>query len=614
MFEERTRRFGAGGAARSFDATRIRDVLRGPSRALAPPERHRFEQRLSAGAELVQAAPRAGVGELLLSEPSDAAEREADRFSAGLTGPSARPGAGPELDLGSVRIHTDERAAEAAQSLGAAAFTVGRDVVFDRDQYRPDTPRGDALMAHELAHVAQARQVGPSSSGEGFAVQRRKSDYPADKDSKDYSVLKPKKLNPRGPFSGGVLNLVSGYYTDSSKVGGRRTAELVLEILESSPTFVLMARALDDFYAKDTNPGFWIGFEHLGSKFIPQGSLFRTKTHLSLRSTAPSVDVMATATEDMILIDASSSKKMFAYDDPAIAGLDEQRAVAFAEVLIHEAVHAYRRVLGLGGAGLKGFIKEERDTRLGARSVLLEVAKATKNKTIASEARAAADAAIAGGNTMAAVARSLASGDRVTYLEKFYLGRALDLLLPKYKPEGTDVEETLSGPPPTWPELGDVEHLKKYLVAELVTLSSPKPKPEEPSVAPSPEFARDAGSTGTKKSAPPPEKKAPPKKKTPPPWLLGASDKAALESLVVGEHTLAELLTLEGKLATVKGASERALYYYALIFRVREIFLRLADEHAKATLAPSSPAYAKLCTELALKYLGLKKAYDPLGP
>jgi hypothetical protein len=323
---------------------------------------------------------------------------------------------------------------------------------------------------------------------------------------------------------------------------------------------------------------------------------------------------MATATEDMILIDASSSKKMFAYDDPAIAGLDEQRAVAFAEVLIHEAVHAYRRVLGLGGAGLKGFIKEERDTRLGARSVLLEVAKATKNKTIASEARAAADAAIAGGNTMAAVARSLASGDRVTYLEKFYLGRALDLLLPKYKPEGTDVEETLSGPPPTWPELGDVEHLKKYLVAELVTLSSPKPKPEEPSVAPSPEFARDAGSTGTKKSAPPPEKKAPPKKKTPPPWLLGASDKAALESLVVGEHTLAELLTLEGKLATVKGASERALYYYALIFRVREIFLRLADEHAKATLAPSSPAYAKLCTELALKYLGLKKAYDPLGP
>ncbi len=56
-----------------------------------------------------------------------------------------------------VRLHTDAIAARLAQRAGARAFAVGPHVAFDRGEYRPGTPVGDALLAHELAHTVQQR-------------------------------------------------------------------------------------------------------------------------------------------------------------------------------------------------------------------------------------------------------------------------------------------------------------------------------------------------------------------------------------------------------------------------------------------------------------------------
>lgn len=56
-----------------------------------------------------------------------------------------------------VRLHTDLPAQESAAELHAHAFTLGRDIVFARGQYRPDTEAGRRLFAHELAHVVQQR-------------------------------------------------------------------------------------------------------------------------------------------------------------------------------------------------------------------------------------------------------------------------------------------------------------------------------------------------------------------------------------------------------------------------------------------------------------------------
>jgi hypothetical protein len=58
-------------------------------------------------------------------------------------------------DFSEVRVHTDEKAAESAQALNAAAFTIGRDVVFAQGRYAPETGPGKSLLAHELTHVVQ---------------------------------------------------------------------------------------------------------------------------------------------------------------------------------------------------------------------------------------------------------------------------------------------------------------------------------------------------------------------------------------------------------------------------------------------------------------------------
>jgi hypothetical protein len=78
-------------------------------------------------------------------------------------GVRARYEAGLGRSLADVRVHTDGQAAEAARSMNADAYTVGRDVVFGEGRYRPGTPAGERLLAHELAHVVQ--QGGSSRSG-----------------------------------------------------------------------------------------------------------------------------------------------------------------------------------------------------------------------------------------------------------------------------------------------------------------------------------------------------------------------------------------------------------------------------------------------------------------
>ncbi len=77
-------------------------------------------------------------------------------------------------DFSQVRVHTDARAAESARAVGALAYTVGRDVVFGAGQYAPRTSDGQRLVAHELTHVVQQRDVNT-----GFPSPTR--DRPADR-------------------------------------------------------------------------------------------------------------------------------------------------------------------------------------------------------------------------------------------------------------------------------------------------------------------------------------------------------------------------------------------------------------------------------------------------
>ena len=58
-------------------------------------------------------------------------------------------------DFSDVRIHTDSAAAKSAQSINALAYTSRNDIVFNENQFSPETQSGKKLIAHELTHVLQ---------------------------------------------------------------------------------------------------------------------------------------------------------------------------------------------------------------------------------------------------------------------------------------------------------------------------------------------------------------------------------------------------------------------------------------------------------------------------
>jgi|GEM_PF-5953185 len=57
------------------------------------------------------------------------------------------------VDFSFVRIHNSSKAAETAHSIKARAFTIGRDIVFGKND--SNTHEGRRLLAHELMHVVQ---------------------------------------------------------------------------------------------------------------------------------------------------------------------------------------------------------------------------------------------------------------------------------------------------------------------------------------------------------------------------------------------------------------------------------------------------------------------------
>jgi peptidoglycan hydrolase-like protein with peptidoglycan-binding domain len=62
-------------------------------------------------------------------------------------------------DFSHVRVHTGAAAAASARAVGALAYTLGTDVVFNAGTYAPQTSEGRSLLAHELTHVVQQRAV-----------------------------------------------------------------------------------------------------------------------------------------------------------------------------------------------------------------------------------------------------------------------------------------------------------------------------------------------------------------------------------------------------------------------------------------------------------------------
>lgn len=130
-----------------------------------------------------------GIGGLFDAGVSALFKREQGAPAAARAPARGRLGAGRALDTGvrgrmehtfgcdfsSVRVHADSSAASMSSELHARAFTVGTDIAFAAGEYQPGTPTGDALLAHELAHVVQQQNASSlelaDGSGESSALE-----------------------------------------------------------------------------------------------------------------------------------------------------------------------------------------------------------------------------------------------------------------------------------------------------------------------------------------------------------------------------------------------------------------------------------------------------------
>jgi len=74
-----------------------------------------------------------------------------------------------------VRVHSDARAADSADALGAFAYTAGPHIVFGAGQYAPHTEGGRSLLAHELAHVVQQNRSSAVNAGPDDALEAEAS-------------------------------------------------------------------------------------------------------------------------------------------------------------------------------------------------------------------------------------------------------------------------------------------------------------------------------------------------------------------------------------------------------------------------------------------------------
>jgi Domain of unknown function (DUF4157) len=110
-----------------------------------------------------------------------------------------------------VRVHADSRAAQLSSRLNARAFTVGSDVAFAAGEYNPGTLVGDALIAHELAHVVQQQggAAAPMAKGES-EYSRLEEDADLSAMGAIISMWRDSKLRVKGIATNAMPRLRSG--------------------------------------------------------------------------------------------------------------------------------------------------------------------------------------------------------------------------------------------------------------------------------------------------------------------------------------------------------------------------------------------------------------------
>ena len=121
---------------------------------------------------------RCGIGSSCPCQPHDkitAVQRDLQRATVGGGSPLSgqtrtRMERAFTSDFSAVRLHSGPAAQAVASTLHAQAVTAGTDILFGSGADRPDSPGGERLLAHELAHVVQQAHGLPGAALDGGAT------------------------------------------------------------------------------------------------------------------------------------------------------------------------------------------------------------------------------------------------------------------------------------------------------------------------------------------------------------------------------------------------------------------------------------------------------------
>jgi len=473
-------------------------------------------------------------------------------------------------DFGQVSVHVDERAAAIAQVVNAQAFTMGRDIVFGAGQYAPGTVEGKKLLAHEMAHVIQQSQSG------NILIQGR-WEYPPDISQlydigRTYTILHPTRLRPQGPFTLNLLHLISSTFTVSAAWHSQEMAHAILEALESSATFVFIAQQLDRYYRRRNTPDISIFWAN-GSRFIPAGA-------------PPFWPGGSGGRGDRIHIDRSVTT--FRPGAMSSAGLAYQ-TMAFVRVVVHEAAHAYRHIRSRVGAGLRGVLQDERQTRILESRMMAQVEQRAQGALL-QEARQQRQ--LVGSTLIRETAQDIVSGSGVSYVENYHINQTFRAVYPNYEQaKRTDGARQIRG----FSNLRSIEELgsRDYntyrdAVRQMITNNSRRPPPTSRTTS--------DGPTSTPVEPQP----------SPPPTISSTASTTLLQLL----NSSPNLAQLASRRPQGLSDGETALFYYIVLLKIHHVKFRIAEEHRRnRRLTRGSPQHRQFLDRIARDYLGRPNAY-----
>nr|WP_277875247.1 DUF4157 domain-containing protein [Alkalinema sp. FACHB-956] len=163
-----------------------------------------------------------------------------------------------QANFSPVKIHTGDRAAKLNRQLNAQAFTVGNQIFFGKDKFKPDSQEGKELIAHELTHTIQ----------QGAAIQRREevSVTPVSVTQQAPVQVQRLGLSDALDYFADKANLIPGFRMFTIILGvnpinmsrvERSAANILRAIVEFIPGGGLITRALDN-YGVFEKVGAWI--------------------------------------------------------------------------------------------------------------------------------------------------------------------------------------------------------------------------------------------------------------------------------------------------------------------------------------------------------------------